>query len=88
MCLLFATREDLDIPSRDLLSQAYERACDELQGVYSYRPEQLGEAVDTMVTALMDLFHAGQRDEQRLSRYAVSRVLSVFRTNGVVEPKA
>ena len=81
MCLLFATREDLDPPTRELLSNAYERACDELQGEYKYQPDQLGEAVDTMVSALLDLFHTGQRDQQQLSRYAVSRALIVQRAS-------
>jgi hypothetical protein len=63
MCLVFAVSEDLDGPSKDLLSRAYEAACDELQFDHQLSPEAFGNSVEAMTTALLDLYHAGQRDE-------------------------
>jgi hypothetical protein len=77
MCLLFATRADFDPPTRELLSRAYERACDELEAKHHLEPGDLGALVDAMTTALVDLFHAGEREEAALTRYAVSRALAV-----------
>jgi hypothetical protein len=79
MCLVFAVSEDLDDPCKDLLSRAYEAACDELQSDHQLSSEALGQLVEAMTTALLDLYHAGQRDERRLARYAVWRALSVRR---------
>ena len=79
MCLLFATRADFDPPTRELLSRAYERACDELEAEHHLGPGDLGPWIDAMTTALVDLFHAGERDEAALTRYAVSRALAVHR---------
>ena len=83
MCLVFAVSEDLDDPCKDLLSRAYEAACDELQSDHQLSSEALGQLVDAMTTALLDLYHAGQRDEKQLARYAVWRALSVRRENFV-----
>jgi len=79
MCLVFAASEELDAPSKDLLSRAYEAACDELQSDYLLSPDALGKLVEAMTTALLDLYHAGQRDGEQLARYAVSRALVVGR---------
>jgi hypothetical protein len=79
MCLLFATRADFDPPTRELLSRAYERACDELEAEHHLEPGDLGALIDAMTTALVELFHAGEREEAALRRYAVSRALAVDR---------
>jgi hypothetical protein len=84
MCLVFAVSEDLDDPSKDLLSRAYEAACDELESEYGLSPEGLGKLVDAMTTALLDLYHAGQRDGRQLARYAVSRALVVRREKSLM----
>ncbi len=73
---LFPTCADFDTPTRELLSRAYERACDELEAEHHLGPGDLGPLIDAMTTALVDLFHAGEREEAALSRYAVSRALS------------
>jgi hypothetical protein len=79
MCLVFAACEELDAPSKDLLSRAYEAACDELQSDHHLSPHDLGNLVEVMTVALLDLYRAGQRDERQLARYAVSRALVVGR---------
>jgi hypothetical protein len=63
MCLVFASSEELDVSSKDLLSRAYEAACDEPQFDHQLSPEALGKLIESMTTALLDLYHAGQRDE-------------------------
>jgi hypothetical protein len=83
MCLVFAVSDKLDDPCKDLLSRAYEAACDELQSDHHVSSGALGNLVDAMTTALLDLYHAGQRDERQLARYAVWRALSVRRENFV-----
>jgi hypothetical protein len=83
MCLVFASSEELDVSSKDLLSRAYEAACDEPQFDHQLSPGALGNLVDAMTTALLDLYHAGQRDDMQLARYAVWRALSVRRENFV-----
>ena len=85
MCLVFAVSEDLDGPSRDLLSRAYEAACDELQFDHQLSPEALGKLVEVMTTALLDLYRAGQREERQLARYAVSRALVVRREKSLTQ---
>ena len=42
-------------------------------------PGDLGALIDAMTTALVELFHAGEREEAALRRYAVSRALAVDR---------
>jgi hypothetical protein len=84
MCLVFAASEKLDVSSRDLLSRAYEAACDELKFDHQLSPEALGKLVEPMTTALLDLYHAGQRDERQLARYAVSRCLIVSREKSLM----
>jgi hypothetical protein len=75
MCPVFAVSEDLDGTSQDLLSAAYEAAWDELQFDHQISPEALAKLADAMKTALLDLYHAGQRDDRQLARYAVSRAI-------------
>jgi len=58
MCLVFAVSEDLDDPCKDLLSRAYEAACDELQSDHQLSSEALGQLVEAMTTALLDGRHA------------------------------
>jgi hypothetical protein len=65
------------------LDRAYEAACDELQSDHQVSSGALGNLVDAMTTALLDLYHAGQRDDMQLARYAVWRALSVRRENFV-----
>jgi len=79
MCLVFASSKELDFPSRELLSRAYEAACDQLECHHSLGPATLGHLVDPMTTALLDLYRAGERDEEQLTHYAVSRALMVGR---------
>ena len=79
MCLVFAVSDELDDPCKDLLSRAYEAACDELESEHQLSAEALGKLVDAMTTALLDLYHAGQRDEKQLARYAVWRALIIRR---------
>ena len=55
MCLLFATRADFDPPTGELLSRAYERACDELEAEHHLGPGDLASLIDPMTTALVDL---------------------------------
>lgn len=65
---IFETRHDLDQESRELLSEAYTRACRDLQQSASDRNQKWLQS--TLVEALIDLYRAGQRDPNQLARYA------------------
>jgi hypothetical protein len=73
--LLFPTANDLTDAELAQLADAYEIACDELVGEYSYSPERLAMAIEPMTVALLALFRAGQRDNDALGRYASSQAL-------------
>jgi hypothetical protein len=59
----------------ELLDRCYEAACEELHLKYEIQVTALAELIATMTNALLDLYAAGQRDEQALTQYAVSRAL-------------
>jgi len=40
--------------------------------------------LEAITTALLDLYHEGQRDERQLARYAVSRALVVSREKSLI----
>jgi hypothetical protein len=80
--LLFPNSEKLDAATQAMLTAAYEAACDELVVQHHFSSAQLGGVVEVMITALDDLYRAGQRDEGQLTRYAVSRAVVTARYNG------
>ena len=68
----FATADDRDL---DLLNRCYEAACQDLQSNYEIELAALADLIAPLTNALVDLYAAGQRDEQALTQYAVSRGL-------------
>lgn len=58
---------------RQLLSDAYDAACDELEDRYRLNRRDLGTLVSPLVDALVSLYTAGQHDQQLLTQYAISR---------------
>jgi len=73
--LLFPNSGNLDNATHEMLTTAYEAACDELVVQHHFSSAQLDGVVEVMITALDDLYRAGQRDEGQLTRYAVSRAV-------------
>ena len=71
MSLLFPQCTKLDSTTEALLADAYELACDKLTSEHHVSPTQLGPVIDRVLSALMDFYHAGQRDEAQLAQYAV-----------------
>jgi hypothetical protein len=61
---------------RQLLSDAYEAACDELQDDYDVNGNELGALVGPLVEALVSAYSAGQYKQSTLTRYAIFRVLN------------
>ena len=61
---------------RQLLSDAYEAACEELQDDYRLSGNELGSLVAPLVDALVSAYSAGQYNQATLTQYAVSRVLN------------
>jgi hypothetical protein len=68
----FATPDDCDL---DLLDRCYEAACQDLRSEYNIELAALAELISTLTNALVDLYAAGERDQQALTQYAVSRAL-------------
>lgn len=60
---------------RQLLSDAYESACDELQNRYRMSGAELGTVIGELVQAVVSLYSSGQHDQKLLAEFAVSRVL-------------
>jgi hypothetical protein len=52
---------------RQLLSDAYDAACDELEDRYRLNRRDLGTLVSPLVDALVSLYTAGQHDQQLLN---------------------
>ena len=75
MALLFPKFAQRAPEAERLLNQSYEIACSELQEVYDVNSEKLATMDKTLVTALLEMFRIGQRDERKLAHYAVSRVI-------------
>lgn len=75
---------------RQLLSEAYEAAYDELQDGYHLSGTELGTLVGPLVNALVSLYSAGEQDQTILTQYAVSRVLgpTVRTTSARVEKRS
>jgi hypothetical protein len=73
--LLFPTADDLSETDHAKLADAYEVACDQLVAEYGYSPKQLAVALEPMLVALLTLYRAGQKDEERLGIYAASKAL-------------
>jgi hypothetical protein len=66
---------NLSFSERMLLSEAYERACDELIAEYGYTFDQLDGLAEPMTVAILAMYRAGQRDGMQLSRYAASKAI-------------
>ena len=77
--LLFLNSENRDAATHEMLTTAYEAACDELVAQNHFSSAQLGGVLEVMITALDDLYRAGQRDPAQLTKYAVSRALVTVR---------
>jgi hypothetical protein len=75
MSLLFANSENLDKATPDLLTRAYEAACDELAADYYLTSSQLAGLIDEMASAIRDLYGTGQRGQGKLTRHAVNCAL-------------
>jgi hypothetical protein len=75
---------------RQLLSEAYVAAYDELQDGYHLSGTELGTLVGPLVNALVSLYSAGEQDQTILTQYAVSRVLgpTVRTTSARVEKRS
>jgi hypothetical protein len=81
---LFPQSENYDDRTRKMFTLAYNAACDQLVAVHHLSSAQLGGVIEVMITALNDLYRAGERDAGLLTRYAVSRALLTVKYN---EPK-
>lgn len=74
--LLFPRSTDLTLDEHLVLAEAYEQACDLLVEKNGYTPEQLAETIEPMTAALLTLYRSGERDEAKLSHYAVTMAVT------------
>lgn len=72
--VLFPARQDLSQSDHDLLSEAYEEACDQLMGQHGYSSHQLSITLEETASTLLRLFEAGIRDRKDLGMRAASQI--------------
>lgn len=82
MSLIFPELQTADPKVHTRLDDVYEKACDQLVGNHRISPARLGRMIEPMTAAITDLYNAGERDEARLVKYAVSRALETARASG------
>ena len=73
---------------RQLLSDAYEASCDELQDDYHLNENELGACVGPLVDAIVSAYSAGHYNQTILTQYAVSRVLDAALNVGAEQTDA
>jgi hypothetical protein len=78
MRLLYPISEKQDPATEALLRGAVETACHELVEVRKIDSLKLSLIVETIATAILERFKAGERDENSLAEYAIWRALETM----------